>query len=815
MSLLALAPPVARRALAIGLHGLDPGAHVFVTADPDVRIEDDVVAFARRQLRDEPERGAIADILYVHDFARPEAPRPLLVPAGAGPAFADAMGEVVETLRTRMVEVASAEPVKRAQARLGKELEARQRMVMAELESFAKRLGFGVREISGGVQTYPILRGKPLTSEQYEALDEPTRKALSNAERELTRQVEKAAMTVRSETANAHSERDAAFAEAASALVDGVLAPVVENFAGLSDEMAAYLHDVREAFVEDWRDLAMDDAHDGEAAKELSGEHGRDVDPEHATRLARFKVNVLVAREPGSLRPVVYERNPTYPNLFGYLERRARFGALLTDFTRIRAGALHRASGGVLVLRAADVVEDSIIWERLKRVLRESRIGAEDPIGPLGLYATTLRPDPVPIDLRVILVGPPGLYAAMREVDADFGSLFRVKVEIEPTVDRTDANLRSLDAHLMDVLRERHDVAFDTSARARLLALASRLAGDRSKLSLMTTPVEDVASLATVVARERIVDAGGDINAAVTVTAADIARAWDERREGAASAERHLRELTVRGDVQVDTAGSRVGVVNGLSVYSTGDYEFGQPVRITGVVSLGRDGIIDVEREAQLGGSIHTKGMAILRGYLGCLFGQERPISLRAQIAFEQSYGEIDGDSASAAELFVLLSALSEIPIDQGIAVTGSMNQLGDIQAVGGICAKIEGFYDLCMKRGLTGSQGVMMPKANLPHLLLRDDVVKAIEDGAFHLYAIGSAADGIRVLTGVPAGERDHNGRFPAHSVFGRVELRLIELAERLRESEGGGHHDGAESHDDASVRELEGGGDYTWIER
>jgi len=290
-----------------------------------------------------------------------------------------------------------------------------------------------------------------------------------------------------------------------------------------------------------------------------------------------------------------------------------------------------------------------------------------------------------------------------------------------------------------------------------------------------------------------------------------VETAWRERRERAGAAERHIRDLTIRGEVSLDTEGQRIGVVNGLSVYSAGDVEFGQPMRITAVVALGREGIVDVEHEAQLGGAIHTKGVAIIRGYLARMFGQERPLSLKAQIAFEQSYGEIDGDSASSSELFGVLSALAEIPIDQGIAVTGSVNQLGEIQAIGGVCAKIEGFYELCRARGLTGKQGVLMPRTNLEHLVLREDVAKAIADGKFNLYAVTTVAQGIEVLTGLRAGERDATGRFPAASVYGRVERRIIEIAERLRQAEA--HHappPAPQSMDDVSHADLSDGGDY-----
>jgi predicted ATP-dependent protease len=378
----------------------------------------------------------------------------------------------------------------------------------------------------------------------------------------------------------------------------------------------------------------------------------------------------------------------------------------------------------------------------------------------------------------------------------------------------------------MAMARERQWGSFDRGARAKLLDLATRLSGDREKVALILSPLEETMAFASALAAAKASDGPPDEDEAVepsdrpyrasvppppggfTVGADDIQDAWLERRDRAGSAERHIREITLRGEVALDTTGSRVGVVNGLSVFSAGDVEFGQPMRITAVVGIGREGIIDVEREAQLGGSIHTKGVAILRGYLARMFGQERPLSLRAQLAFEQSYGEIDGDSASSSELFAVLSALADVGIDQGIAVTGSVNQLGEMQAIGGVCAKIEGFFDLCKARGLTRAQGVLLPRANLPHLVLRDDVADAVRGGNFHLFAVQTAAQGIEVLTGLPAGERDASGRFPAASVFGRVERRIIEIAERLREAEGHLVAEAAEAMEEVAAGEgIDGG--------
>jgi predicted ATP-dependent protease len=816
-----LVPAVARRALELGLGAREPSFHVFVAAEPEVMIEDDIVRYASRFASARP---TPSDIVYVHDFDHPEAPRPLVLPAGVGPRLVHAMDALIERLQHEIPQVVEGDEFKRAQHQLAGELETKNRAVIHQLESLAKTLGFGVRAVHGGVQTFPILHGKPVSAEQFDVLDDSTKRALTESEEKLTREVEKSAQLVRAQSAKFDAAREEAFSKAAAIVIEAAIKDLDGELGHLGEDVSAWVDRVHEELVEDWDDLVeIEDEHE----QEERNKEDRD-DPELATRLSRFKVNLLVSHKPGSPAPVVYDTNPTYPSLFGYLERRARFGALLTDFTRIRAGSLHQASGGLLVIRAADLLTDPIIWERMKRVLREQRIGAEDPLGPLGLYATSLRPVPAPLRLRVVLVGSPELYATLLDADPDFAALFRLKVEVDPIIPRTQKSLAALDGYFMAMAEERAWGRFDREARARLLDLATRLSGDREKLALILSPLEETMAFASALAaakgdeqehEEGRADGDGEprpLRAPVArpgeapstqpppasvVGATEIQAAWLERRERAGSAERHIREITLRGEVALDTTGWRVGVVNGLSVFSAGDVEFGQPMRITAVVGIGREGIIDVEREAQLGGSIHTKGVAILRGYLSRMFGQERPLSLRAQLAFEQSYGEIDGDSASSSELFAVLSALADVGIDQGVAVTGSVNQLGEMQAIGGVCAKIEGFFDLCKARGLTGVQGVLVPRPNLPHLVVRDDVFDAVTRGQFHLYAVETAAQGIEILTGLPAGERDASGRFPAGSVFGRVERRIIEIAERLREAEGHIVHEAAEAMEEAST--------------
>ncbi len=522
------------------------------------------------------------DIVYVHDFDHPEAPRPLVLPAGAGPALVEDMNAAIERLQAEIPAVIEEDEFKRSQSELAAELEAKNRAAIVELESLAKTFGFGVRPMHGGVQTFPILHGKPLSAEQFGVLDESTKRALSQSEEKLTREVDKTAQVVRAQNARFEAAREEAFSKAAAVLIDSAVKELERAFGGLGEEIRSWLERVRQALVEDWDDLVEVD--DEEEREQRSRDERED--PELATRLNRFRVNLLVSHEPEARAPVIYDTNPTYPSLFGYLERRARFGALLTDFTRIRAGSLHKASGGVLVVRAADLLLDPIIWERMKRVLREQRIGAEDPLGPLGLYATSLRPVPVPVHVRVVLVGPPDLYATLLEADPDFASLFRVKVEVDPIIPRSPKNLAALDAYLMAMAGERQWGAFDREARAELLDLATRLSGDRSKLALILSPLEETMAFASALAAAQAADdlmprAGNEDEDAThvpprpfrasiapppvsVVGKQDIQGAWLERRDRAGSAERHIREITLRGEVALDTSGSRAGVVNGL-----------------------------------------------------------------------------------------------------------------------------------------------------------------------------------------------------------------------------------------------------------
>jgi predicted ATP-dependent protease len=750
---LALLPERSRRALLAGLTTSAP-FHLYVAADPELAFDRDLEALLDALLASSPG----VDLLAAPCNHDPSEPVILELPAGKGAALRDALDGALRSLGRRLGRLTQSEGVRAAERSLNLSLDTRSREAISSLEARARDLGFGVRTTNGVLRTFPILHGKPLSNEQLSALDEATRKELNQAEERLSEAVDAVAAQLNTLADETNEARDEAIQRAAEALL-------LEEFSALKEAFSStpaaleFLESLAEDLRASWRDLL---------------DPGHPLHPQETPTRHRFGLHPLLLTPPDSPPPAELLLAPSLRELFGHIATRSVRGALQADFTSLRPGALIRCARGVLVLRALDLLRQPDLWVRLRRVLLTGQVEFDPPEG------CNLLPRPVPVAPRVILIGPEEIHAELTHGDPDFVALFPIKVEIEPTADRTDASLRELDAYLCHLALRQGWLPLDRSARARLLDLTTRLAEDRQKISLALHPIEETATLASDAARR---------SDRAILTAADIDEAWyDRRQQRAGAASQALRQVT-EGLVLIETQGRRTGVVNGLAVFSSADLSFGQPMRITAVVSPGTEGVVDVERESHLGGDIHTKGVAILRGLLSLLFGQERPLSLRAQITFEQSYGEIDGDSASSAEFFAILSALADVPFDQGLAVTGAISQLGEVQAIGGVCEKIEGFFDLCAARGLSGEQGVLIPAANLRHLVLRDDIAQAIDEGKFHIHPIGDVREGIAILSGTPAGERDASGKFPASSVFGRVERRLIELAERLRSSDPHGH--------------------------
>jgi lon-related putative ATP-dependent protease len=487
----------------------------------------------------------------------------------------------------------------------------------------------------------------------------------------------------------------------------------------------------------------------------------------------RYEVNLLIDNSKREGAPVVVETAPTVANLGGRIEKEALFGALFTDVTMIRPGSLHKANGGFLVLPIEDVLREPFAWDTLKRALKNHEVQIEDPGERIGaISARGLRPQAVPLDLKVVLVGSPYLYSMLHAYDDDFAELFKVKADFDNRMALNSEHTRRVLQVLRDFCAREGVPSIDNEGAARILEHALRLAEDQQYLSTQFGALTDLLREASY-----WVDRTG----ATQISAEHVRRALAAQRYRAGRMPERLRELIARRLLIIETTGSVIGQINGLAVISTGDNAFGQPTRITVSVGPGREGVVDIEREARLGGPIHSKGVMILGGYLSQTYAPNRPTSLKARLVFEQSYDGVDGDSASSAELYALVSALAEVPLRQGIAVTGAISQRGEIQAIGGVNEKIEGFFDICSALGLTGDQGVLIPQANVEHLMLREDLVEAVAAGRFHIWAARTANEGIALLTGQTAGERDADGNFPPDTVNARVAVRLQQFLDSL----------------------------------
>ncbi len=759
---LGVLPAATRRALSIALQTQDPSLHLFLVAPPELRLESDLLPILQRLLGG---HSHASDLVFHTVGVPPQTPAPLELPAGLGPLLVETVEAVLSRLHEGLLTLPMDPELREQDRQLQRKSDRRSREAVEALSQQARQFGFGVKNLDGEVRAFPLLHGKPVSPDQYDVLDDATQQTILDAEDKLSPALQEAAARVQEIAKELASQQEALLFGFIEALVTEVFAEAAEQVAEHRPllEFLARAKESLAAHKEDLLPLQLPkenpEAYMEQQLRELLGVH------------------LLFTSAPQGPPPVLFETHPTQTRLFGSMDRRLVQGVLVGQLTDMHPGALLRASGGVLILRAADLLEDIPLLVRLKRSLRVGTLAPEEDFVQTPTASTPLRPAPAPFHTRVVLIGTEEQYGALRG-DLDLAMMFRRKVDIEEQIPRTAETAEELDGFLAHLGRQRGWLPLDHGGREELLSVACELAEDRERFSLSLPPLEDTILLASQLAQER---------GALEVSREDIERAWSERLSQGSIAAQRLREPILRGEIFIDTTGSRVGVVNGLAVIPTYDVDIGQPVRITALVSPGTEGVIDVERESHLGGSLHTKGVVILRGLLGRLFGQERPFSLRAQIAFEQSYGEVDGDSASSSELFAMLSALADVGIKQSIAVTGSVNQLGEIQPIGGVRAKVEGFFDLCAARGLTGDQGVLLPAANLRQLLLRKDIVDAVANDSFHLFAVRTIAEGIEVLTGLPAGERDDQGRFPASSVFGRVERRLIELSEQLRRAEGG----------------------------
>jgi predicted ATP-dependent protease len=753
------------RAIEFALGMETPGYNLFA-AGPDGFGKSTIVeSFLRRRAAQMP---APSDWVYVHNFEDPDRPVGIALPAGQGRAFASAVSEAVEAAIVELRTAFESDDYARRRQALATGIDQRRGELLEGLQAEAAEMGFALQITPAGILSAPLQDGNPLTEEQFQALDENVREQIQKRRADLEQNVQEALLAIRAlerEAAGSARELDE---EVARFAVEHHIASVRERF-GNDQEIASFLEAVH-SDIEERRDVlrAPEDAVQGP----IPG-----LTPPAGPALRRpYEVNVMVTHDPSEGAPVIRETHPTFYNLLGRIEYQGRLGTVATDHTLIKPGSLAQANGGFIVVRLRDLLMQPASLDGLKRALSARELAVENIGDAFDLVPTIgLRPEPIPLDVKVVIVGEPHLYALLYRYDPDFRELFRVKADFETDFERSEENTLGL-AHFVRAQCARAELGcFSMEAVARLVEFSSRSVEDQRRLSANLAALLDVINQA---------DYWADADGAAMVDAEHVEKALDERIYRSSLISDRIKQAIEEGSIYVQTEGAEVGQINALSVYDLGDISFGRPSRITCVTSAGRGTIVMVERDSDMAGRIHNKGFLILRGFLANEFGQHRAAGLHASLTFEQLYGDIDGDSASSTELYALLSSLSQQPINQSIAVTGSVDQYGRIQPIGGATAKIEGFFDVCRQRGLDGTQGVMIPKANVENVILRPDVASAVEEGQFHIWAIETIEQGIELLTGVAAtGERDAEGRHPEGTIFRMVEDRLDEFFREVRE--------------------------------
>lgn len=757
-------------AIDFGLGIRTQGFSIYVAGRPGTGRNSSVKARVTEKARSET---APSDWCYVHNFRDAYHPRAIRFSPGRGPEFAHDMDEFVKVARAELPRAFESENYGRRRNEIVDEIQKRREAMLSELQQQAQEMGFSVEATPVGIASVPLTRdGKPYTREEYDALPEDQKQDIRSRGSVLQDSINQFVSRSRALEKEVQDRLLDLDREIALFAVGHLLEDLREKYRrcdslGDCEAVLDYLEQVENDVVE-----RLDDFRSPE--KRQQGMPPMMEELAEST-FERYKVNVFVTRENNDGAPVVFENNPTYNNLIGKIDYKARFGFMSTDHNMIKAGAVHRANGGYLIIQALDLLVNPFSWDALKRMLRAREGAPENLADQYGIISVaTLRPQPIPLDLKVIMVGSLYIYYLLYYLDEEFRKLFKVKADFDIEMTRTDEHVAQYAAFISDRVKELNLKPFHRSAVAAVVDFGSRLIEDKDRLSTRFIEISDLASEATYWA---------DIEGSEVVMGKHVKEAIDQKVYRSRMMEDKIQTLIEQGVIMIDVDGSVVGQANGLSVYDIGDYSFGRPSRLTARVSAGRGRIIDIQRESEMGGKLHSKGVMILTGYLSGKYGERKPIAMQATLAFEQLYEEVEGDSASSTELYTLLSALSGLPIKQAIAVTGSVDQYGRVQPIGGVNRKIEGFFEVCRAKGLSGSQGVMIPSANIRHLILNDPVVDAVRDGKFHIWAVDTVDQGIEVLTGVPAGEEKPEGGYPKGTVHFLVEKRLQELAEAAKE--------------------------------
>lgn len=765
-----------RRAVEAVRFGIDidqEGYNVFVLGPSGAGKRTLVREFLEQRAPEEPTPD---DWCYVNNFDQPHKPIALRLPTGKGPQLRDDMEQLVEDVQSALSGAFESDEYRQRRQSLQERFTEQQQKVVEELQQKARERGLTFMQTPAGLVFAPVdPHGEPMSPEQVQKLSEERRQKLQAAAQEM----EKEAQRIMEETPRVQRQARRELKKLNHQAAEQAVEPLIDELRSHYEDhprVLSYLEAVKQDLVAQAEELLKLQREEHEQ-KQPMGPAGAPIPKSvmESALLRRYRVNVLVKHDPSEGAPVISEDHPTHQNVIGRTEHLAQMGALIADFNLIRSGALHQANGGYLILDTYKLLPQPFVWEALKRALQSKEIRIESPQEMMGLISTvTLEPEPIPLDIKVVLLGPPLFFHLLNALDPEFAELFKVPADFEIDMDRGDENIQ-LYARLLGTLAQKDQLRpFHRAAVARVIEHSSRLAGDAQKLSIHMRSVADLMREADYWARQNGHDAVG---------VKDVQRTIDAQRYRASRQYERAQELIQRDLILIDTEGAKVGQINGLAVTPFGDLLFGRPNRITARMHMGKGEVIDIEREVALGGPLHSKGVLILAGFLAGRYARTQPLSLSSSLVFEQSYAEVEGDSASAAELCALLSAIAEVPLKQSMAITGSVNQHGQIQAIGGVNEKIEGFFDVCRSRNLSGEQGVLIPAANVQHLMLRQEVIDAVEAGKLHIYPLNTIDQAMEMLTGLPAGEADEQGNYPADSLNGKISANLAELARRRQQ--------------------------------
>jgi lon-related putative ATP-dependent protease len=739
------------QAIEFGLNIKSPGYNIFVTGVEGTGKSTIVNDLTLRHAAGFP---VPDDWCMVNNFQDEYCPLSFQVPAGLGYRFSRKMDKLIEDLKHELPRVFAGESFQEREAAIKKRYGDQKMEYIQKTEKLAASKNIRVDRTPSGLKAVPMVGDHPMTKEEYLKLSDDERKQIESDVERVQHEIETVLREANKLNQQMKDEIENIIEQEAMFAVKGYLDLIRDEFNSCGN-ILNYLDEVQKDIIENVRYFT--------SPKEAAPDTAASLFPRFSFH--RYKVNVLVDRRGETGAPVIFETNPTFPNLFGKIEKRAILGTFITDFSLIQAGSLLKANGGYLILEIASVLMNPFVWEALKRALQIKQLFIEDAPASAGMGTASLRPKPIPLEIKVILLGSYELFQVLQNFDPKFNKIFRVRADFDFEVEANDTTIQQYARFIARVCKHEDLLALTPEGVSAIVEYGKKSISHKQKLSLRFGQIMGILKEADYWAR---------MDNAVVVSRQHVVKAFTEYRFRYNLYEEKIHEAYVDDTIMIDVEGETVGQVNALAVYQIGDISFGRPSRITAEAYMGKEGIVNIDREAQLSGKTHDKGVMILSGYLGKTFAQKFPLSVTISITFEQSYGGIDGDSASSTELYAILSSLSGIPIRQGIAVTGSVNQKGQIQAIGGVNQKVEGFFEVCKAKGLNSKQGVMVPRANVKNLMLKHEVIEAVEAGKFHVYQVSTIEEGIEILTGVSAGKADKDGTFPKDTIFGNVQEKL-----------------------------------------